>query len=237
MSKYLIHTMPKRKWYVDEFLIPSMIKQGIRIEDIFVYSDDKGEGNLRACMNAFMLCKDKDGAIWHLQDDIIISHDFKEITEKYDTENDNIVCGFKSIYDGDTKSGETTVENMWFSFLCIRIPNKIASDCAEWVLNCIIDNPIYREWWEEGVNDDMLFRRYVCEHHKNEKAYNLKPNIVDHIDYLIGGTVNSNARITVIRSAYWTDEYLVNELRRELEKHAKLDICIPKIKLIDTTDM
>lgn len=237
MAKYMIHTMPKRLWYVQEFLIPSMVKQGIRVEDISVYSDDKHEGNLRACMNAFMLCKDGDGATWHLQDDIIISHDFKEITEKYDTENDNIVCGFKSRYDGDALSGETTVESMWFSFLCIRIPNKIASDCAEWVTKYIIGNPIYREWWQGGVNDDMLFRRYVWDNYKGEKAYNLKPNIVDHIDYLIGGTVNSNARITVIRSEYWTDEYLVEELKQKLEERNKLDIWTPKFKLIDKTDV
>ena len=29
MAKYLIHTYPKRIWYVNGYLIPSMIKQGI----------------------------------------------------------------------------------------------------------------------------------------------------------------------------------------------------------------
>ena len=29
MAKYLIHAYPNRLWYVKDFLIPSMVKQGI----------------------------------------------------------------------------------------------------------------------------------------------------------------------------------------------------------------
>ena len=32
--QYLIHTCPKRKWYVDEYLIPSMQDQGIHRQDM-----------------------------------------------------------------------------------------------------------------------------------------------------------------------------------------------------------
>ena len=53
-TKYLIHAMPKRMWYVEKYLIPSMIEQGIAKENIRVYNDEKGEGNLRACLNAFL---------------------------------------------------------------------------------------------------------------------------------------------------------------------------------------
>ena len=214
MAKYMIHAVPKRMWYVEEYLIPSMLAQGINRTDIRIHNDVNHEGNLRACMNAFNEVDEEAEGTWHLQDDVIISHDFKAMTEKYD---DGIVCGFKSMYDGDLHSGKVRVYDMWFSFLCIRIPNKIARECSDWCLQYIVGNPVYREWWELGVNDDLVFRQYVREHYKDICVINLAPNIVDHIDYLIGGTVNSNKRITVIRSKCWEDEYLVDKLTQALQ--------------------
>ena len=69
MSKYMIHTCPKRKWYVDEFLVPSMIEQGIDSQDITVYNDENEDGHLMAFMNSWKQLKE--GGTWHLQDDII----------------------------------------------------------------------------------------------------------------------------------------------------------------------
>ena len=39
MAYYLIHACNKRFWYVKEYLIPSMMLQGIPAENIFVYRD------------------------------------------------------------------------------------------------------------------------------------------------------------------------------------------------------
>ena len=215
MAKYMIHTMPKRLWYVDEYLIPSMVLQGIKQSDIQIYNDEKQEGNLKACMNAFLQMPDDADGTWHLQDDIIISSKFRQTTEAVDY---GIVCGFKSMYDGDRKAGAVDFKDSWFSFLCIRIPNYIARRCAEWVNTYMIGNPVYREYWESGVNDDWMFRQFINTEYPNTLAINLKPNIVDHIDYLIGGTVNSNKRITQIRAKYWEDEYLVDELADRLKR-------------------
>ena len=33
--KYMIHTCEARLWYVEEYLIPSMLKQGIKEDDIY----------------------------------------------------------------------------------------------------------------------------------------------------------------------------------------------------------
>ena len=214
MAKYLIHAMPKRMWYVEQFLIPSMVAQGIDRDNISVYNDIDHLGNLKACMHAFRMVDDDLNGTWHLQDDVIISSDFKLKTEMFD---DGIVCGFNSIYDGDNPCGRVPLSQMWFSFPCIRIPNRIARECSEWCLTYMINNPVYREYWEKGVNDDWMFRYFVKDYYKDEKIINLSPNIVDHIDYLIGGTVNSNSRkLTRIRSRCWRDEPLVEELRRKL---------------------
>ena len=214
MTKYMIHAVPQRMWYVNEYLIPSMIKQGIAESDIIIYCDDKKEGNLRACMNAFKSVPDDDSGTRHLQDDIIICKDFKDRTEQY---NKGIVCGFSSFYDEvrNNGPGNTIEDKMWFSFPCIRIPNQYARDCAKWVFECLIGNPIYKKYWEKGVNDEWAFRMWVHTYHKDEIALNLAPNLVDHIDYLLGGGTGGKRRRQV-RSLYWQDADLVKELEDKI---------------------
>ena len=193
-----------------------MIKQGIKASDISYYLDEKQQGNLTACMNAFLQVGDEDGGTWHLQDDVIISSTFKQQTEQYD---DGIVCGFASKYDSkEHLPGKVNVKDMWFSFPCIRIPNKIAKECAEWTLECIIGNPVYKTWWEKGVHDDMIFRRFVWEKYENETAVNLAPNVVNHIDYLVGGSVNGRAREKKVLARYWNENKLLQQLESELIK-------------------
>ena len=216
MARYLIHACPKRMWYVESYLIPSLLKQGISENEISVYNDSEGLGNLRACMNAFASCEGK-GGIWHIQDDVCICRDFKERTEKYDK---GLVCGFSSkMYDGSamSKIGFVPREKMWFSFPCIRIPNYMARGCAEWVTTQIIGNPVYKRFWEKGVNDDWAFRAYLKNFHTDAVALNITPNLVDHIDYLIGGgTGQKGPRKEPCRAQYWEDEDVVKELEGKL---------------------
>lgn len=214
MAKYMIHAVPKRMWYVNDYLIPSMIEQGINKNDIKIHADINQEGNLKSCMNAFLEVDASVEGTWHLQDDVIISHDFKEKTEEYDY---GIVCGFKSRYDGKLRGGQVHIKDMWFSFPCIRIPNDIAIACANWVFEYIMGNRVYTGWWQNGVNDDLIFKQYLKDYHKNMLVWNLNPNIVDHVDYLIGGSVNGTQRNNVLRSDYWQDEYLVTELESKLK--------------------
>lgn len=208
----MIHAVPSRMWYVREYLVPMLEEQ--HADDVVVYCDSEKDGNLKAWLKSVLLCGDE-GNTWHLQDDVIISHDFVNVAQQYEKKQ-GIVCGFKSVYDGDNPSGRVSTQQMWFSFPCIRIPNKIVKECSVWCSTYMIGNPVYREYWQGGVNDDYMFRRYVLDYYKDEPVYNLAPNIVDHIDYLIGGTVNSNSRIRVIRSKLWEDEYLVEELSKKL---------------------
>lgn len=218
MARYLIHAYPKRMWYVNNHLIPSMLKQGIKEEDIQVYNDDKWEGNLRACMHAFQSVPDDDGGTWHIQDDVLICKDFKERTEWYDN---GLVCGFSTLfYDGDIahKKGAVKREDMWFSFPCMRIPNKWARECGTWVLNEIIGNPVYKRWWEKGVNDDWAFRTYLSTFHKDCVALNIMPNLVTHVDYLIGGGSGDKQRNKPVVAQYWKDDDLVEELKWQLTK-------------------
>ena len=215
MAKYMIHAYPKRMWYVEQYLVPSMLEQGIDKNDIIVYNDDKGLGNLRACMDAFASMPDNINGTWHLQDDVCICRDFKKLTELYD---EGLVCGFSSArYDGPGRIGAVHVSRMWFSFPCIRIPNCYAHDCGEWVSKYIIGNPVYKDYWKNGVNDDWAFRTYLHTKHKEDLATNLAPNLVDHVDYLLGGG-SGGKRPEPVRAQYWFDNDLVEELEKKILK-------------------
>lgn len=213
MAKYMIHAVPSRMWYVNEFIIPSMLAQGISESDIRIHNDEKKEGNLRACMHSFEEVDTAAEGTWHIQDDVCICKDFKYLTELYDR---GLVCGFSSaLYDGPGKVGAVHIREMWFSFPCIRIPNQYAIDCADWVFNYLIGNPVYKRYWQSGKNDDWAFRTYLKDYHKNDVALNIAPNLVDHVDYLLGGGTGG-IRKQECRAQYWRDYDLVSELEEKI---------------------
>ena len=53
--RYMIHSCNQREWYVDNFLIPSMIAQGISEDDIYKYNDTRKDGNLLAFVKSCKL--------------------------------------------------------------------------------------------------------------------------------------------------------------------------------------
>lgn len=209
---YIIHTCPKRLDYVEKFLVPSMQEQGC--ENIQVVVDKKGKGSLLAYIDSFLELPEQ-GGTWHLQDDVIICKDFKQRTQLY---NSGIVCGFSSeMYDGNKPAGIVDVKDKWFSFPCIRIPNKIALAWAKWTKTYVIGNRVYTKFWEDGKNEDWVFWQYIKDYYKDLKINNLAPNLVDHIDWLIGGSTGHRNRTGVCRSQYWQNEDLVEKLKEDLK--------------------
>lgn len=223
--KYFIHACNEREWYVREFLVPSLKAQGIKAKDIKVWSDPDGIGNLASFIaSSRWISKNynKSESTWHLQDDVCISKRFREIAEKG---YDGFANGFcNEIFDGERTNyiGQTTTNGMWFSFQCILIPNSALSKFVKWYDDECIPNDLYPEYVNSGRCDDSLFREWAMSH-ANLPAINLFPNIVDHIDFMIGGTVINKQRKGK-RQSYWRDEYLdeaVNELSAILEKKKK----------------
>lgn len=214
MSNYIIHACPERMWYVDKYLVPSMIKQGI--DNINIKCDDNHIGCLESCMQIFSSV-DKDGDSWHLQDDVIICRDFKTHTQNCPA--DGIVCGFSSMIDPKRdESGQVDVANMWWSFPCIRIPNYLARECAEWFYSFARGYAKYWEWVHMGKCDDNFFREFLLKNHPDIDVMNLSPNLVDHVDYLIGGSMVNTYRGDVrIVSNNFADKDLVDELSKKLE--------------------
>lgn len=212
MPEYMIHTCNSREWYVDDYLVPSMVEQGISRKDITVWRDKNSEGNLASFVNSCKWIaenKPRDGAIWHLQDDVVISERFFPETQK---EYPGLACGFcNETFDAERTNyfgTELIPAMMWFSFQCVRIPNMMAAGFVDWLENNCIPNHLYDEYVESGKCDDSLFRFYVTENYPDHPAYNIFPNIVDHIDYLVGGTTINHQRIGEKRVAIWRDHYL-----------------------------
>lgn len=213
--KYLIHCYTNRKWYVYKYLIPSMIKQGIEKDDIFVWCDYTKDGNLqswlRSCrwlVDNFDLTK----GTWHLQDDVIISNDFYERTLSVD--NINIQCGFVSEKYNKTKKdkvGTVSINNSWNSFPCVYIPNKYIKEMIEWIKQ-------YEdtEKYKSNRHDDYFFTKFIRTNYPYINSINLKPNIVDHVDYLIGGSINKPRKKNVT-GYYFEDKYLIEKLKEEIK--------------------
>lgn len=211
--RYIIHAYPKRMDYVNNYLVPSLQEQGIT--DIAVKNDHTYLGNLESCMRIFNSLN-PDGEAWHLQDDVIICKDFKKRTEEF--EGAGVVCGFVWGLDEHLdKVGYVKPEDMWWSFPCIHIPNKIAVECSAWYYSRAKYNPTYAFWTASRRYDDCFFREYLRLFYPDDKVLNLQPCLVDHIDYLIGGTTNITARKDKqVRAQWFEDLDLVEELEKKI---------------------
>ena len=216
MAQYMIHACFYRLWYVNDYLIPSMVEQGIDRQNIEVWLDVKNDGCLLSCMRCFESVGKRGGGRWHLQDDVCISSDFREKTEKYD---DGIVCGFyrKEWQSFPCEDDIVPGIHLWNSFQCIRIPDNIAGECAEWFFSDAAYRDVYRRWIEHKNGDDTLFYDFIMETYAADILIrNLNPNIVEHVDYLIGGSVINKQRGYAARSDLWVDRVAVEKLEDKL---------------------
>ena len=225
LPHYMIHTCNKRQWYVYDFLIPSLVNQGIQQQQITVWHDYKRLGNLGSFLSSLDWIEknigEEDG-FWHIQDDIIISKDFKKVTEE---NNQGVVCGFVNKFfnkEGLNNFGRQPVSRIWFSFPCIRISNKYAIEFYHWVYEQAVFKQKTKKWYLTGKMDDSLWCQFMQQKHNREYIINLKPNIINHIDYLLGGSQINTERGLVKREAfYWGQDELVQELKRKLQIYNK----------------
>ena len=221
MSKYVIHACSKRMWYVIHYLVPSMQQQGI--EDIIIKCDERRVGNLEGCMQIFESMPNDDKGAWHLQDDVIICRDFKRRTEELESQMSCVICGYVWENDSNLKfEGYTSPQDMWWSFPCIFIPNKLARECAKWVRsNEVVSNEKYAETFEKNKFDDYMFKEFLIAKYPNDKVFHLHPSLVDHIDHLIGGsTVNKDRQRQMlyapVRAYNFEDTDLILKLTEKL---------------------
>ena len=211
--KVLIHACPKRMWYVDGFLLPELERQGA--DEVEVWNDTEGAGNLRSCMASFA-ARTGDGGTWHIQDDVLLCRDFVELCREHD---DGVVYGFcnEQFTDDPLQTGHVSVTDAWHSFQCVRIPDAYARDCAEWLEGAGKTCAFYHLWKKTGKMDDDVFRTYLLSEHGREMVTNLKPNLVEHVDWIVGGSVLHPWRGYLARAYFWDDEDLVDELKEAVK--------------------
>lgn len=216
--KILIHACPQRMWYVEDLLVPALMDQGA--DSVAIWNDDTGLGNLESCMQSFRNCSGG-GGTWHIQDDVLPSRDFVARCREYET--DGVVYGFTCGRFGDRTdlTGRVYAPDVWHSFQCVRIPDAYARECAEWY---------YSGAWKQDADpdvyalkdlnqgDDTFFRTFLQSRHGRERFTNAAPNLVDHVDWLIGGSILSPWRGFVARSALWDDHGELETLKREIKR-------------------
>lgn len=214
--RIMIHACPKREWYVEGYLVPSIIEQGIPPDDVTVWMDREQHGNLRSWVESCESLRGISGGTWHMQDDVMICRDFAERIRQND---DGIVCGHcHDQYEPHQLHilGRTLPFNMWNStFQCIRIPNDIAVGFVDWFETAKLQEGL-RGLVEENKGDDTLFHHYMLEEHCWEPVVNLAPHLVEHVDWLLGGSVINTWRSYIARAAYFYDDDLVEELAEKL---------------------
>ena len=221
--KYMVHTCPNRLWYVEEFMIPSMLKQGIAKDEIYVYNDDLEDGNLLSSIKSFNLCSERFGEeiIWHLQDDVVICSDFRiraeMMREKMHRANIIVTAGITVLDDGLEKQGEVFPKDLWLSFPCICINSRILRKYKSWVNEIKKTSALVQDAIRTKKNDDGVFRMYLKHCYSYAKCYNMVPNLVDHIDWLLGGSEVNKERKGIYRAKYFEDQYLVDELKEQLK--------------------
>lgn len=215
----LIHAVPQRMWYVENFLLPQLREQGADHIELFV--DREKLGNLEACLRSFEQLPEE-GGTWHLQDDLLMAKDFVKRAGSF---GGLVASGFCCIpfRDDPRTRGEVYIPDLWHSFQCIHIPNRLAKEFAAWVRSGDwreSSNPEVAVLNRIGKGDDTHFREFLLCRHGSKTAYNFAPNLAEHIDWLIGGSTLSTSGKwfpDLPRSAIWEDEDMVTDLRRRLK--------------------
>lgn len=217
--KFLIHACPQRMWYVEDFLLPMLREQGA--ENIEVWNDTEHVGNLKSCMDSFA-SRTGDGGTWHLQDDVLPSRDFVKRCAEND---DGLVYGFccRNFNDRIDAYGDVYVADAWNSFQCVRIPDEYARECASWVYSgvwekesALVELPVL---YKLGKGDDTFFHEFMLCRHQYETALNLKPNLVDHIDWLVGGSALQQWRDYIARAEFFEDQDLIEDLAKRIKRY------------------
>lgn len=209
--KVIIHSCDKRLWYVKGFLVPALRDQGI---EPTIHNDDHHRGCLWSYIDSFRSLPADTKGTWHIEDDVFPCQSFVNVARAHD---DGIVHGFFHRFgNDDLVPGWVSVNKAGYSFPCFRMPNRLIAEFADWFLAEGQHRDKYRRWIDENKHIDSFMLDFLREKHPEEKVFNLKPSIVDHVDYLIGGSVVNKFREGKCKAEYFNDRESIEELKIKL---------------------
>jgi len=212
MPKVLIHAYKDRMHYVNDYLIPRLVDQGFRRADIGVYTD-YGSGNLAAYLASYKGLQD-DGDLWHLEDDTLPDRRFYSWARGLEYFPDSIICGFGSgQYYGLRDFGYVVdPSEIWYSFPCIRIPNRVIKSFLQWFYSYDVQKQ-YAKKLKRGKDIDFFFRAYYVQETPCP-AFNFRPCMVEHVADLIGGSVCNEERGVTMQALLFEDPDAVSNLEK-----------------------
>ena len=216
--RVIIHSCDKRLWFVRDFLAPELKRQGL---DVSIHNDDDHRGCLWSYVSSFRgLKRDSDGGAWHLQDDVYPCRDFAEIAAEHDA---GVVYGFFHRHAADQKMipGPVSVMRATYSFPCIRIPDRMAVEFAEWILADAQYRDKYQPWIAEKKYVDAFWRDFLREKYTDSTVYNLMPSIVEHVDQWMGGSTINFWREGWCHAEYFDDHETIEDLKVKLAAYKK----------------
>lgn len=214
MVKYMIHACPQRMWYVTDYMIPILHQNGIADNEIHVWCDTHKRGNLRSFFDSMEYVRDNydpDDSIWHLQDDVLLCTDFVHRTKDIT----GCAYGFTNDFFNPVtykNTGVVRIEDAWTSFQCVRIPNRYAGEFLEWYQQ----NKSNLLVWgiaKKNIGDDTLFNFFLQDWHRDDPITNVCPNLVEHVDFLLGGSTLVSERGMTL-SFYWEEQFSTHYLAR-----------------------
>jgi hypothetical protein len=86
-----------------------------------------------------------------------------------------------------------------------------------WFFEKCISKGLYSKQVQANKYDDFLFWKYMRERNKNDYVFNAFPNLVQHIDDIIGGSTTGNKRTKACKSLYFQDSAKEEMIKRKIE--------------------
>lgn len=204
---FVIHCVPKRRKWVDGYIIPELKKHK---EKYIIYEDKKGDGNLKSFTNSLDKVKDIPNGCWHIQDDIYFAKDFFERIKKMP--KDMLILGFTSADWCLGAPGTQFISGAWLSFQCVYIPTRYTKGFRQFLKDYYDE---YKDMIDQNCNDDTLFKKHLLKNFPSDWVWNEKPNLVNHIDYLIGGTtIHKNFKPHL--ALYWDEP--IEEMEQKVKE-------------------
>ena len=214
----VIRCCPKRVWYVEQYIVSELHRQGVT--SIKVWNDERHAGVLGSFLDVceWMAKQDAEG-FWILQDDVLLHSQFAEIAEL--CPKNTVVNGFVYRDDGLRSDnykyiGLQPIENYWFSFPCCYIPIRHIKGFLNWFYDSAISGKYHRAI-SKNLYDDLLFWNYLKSLQSAELIYNMTPNLCEHVDYLIGGSMTESPKKEIRNAYYWNEPERTEKLKQRLE--------------------